>query len=84
MAELNSTADSSKDKVQTPSNLAFGFMGLGVMGTGIVKNLINSGHRVNLWNRTIEKVSFYSVKNSLQKRKSLFSKDFRDGLKSIL
>lgn len=33
----------------------FGFLGLGIMGTGIVKNLIDSGHQVVLWNRTTDK-----------------------------
>lgn len=33
----------------------FGFLGLGIMGTGIVKNLIDSGHQVVLWNRTHDK-----------------------------
>jgi 6-phosphogluconate dehydrogenase len=26
------------------------------MGSGIVKNLLNSGHNVTVWNRTTEKV----------------------------
>ena len=26
------------------------------MGSGIVKNLLNSGHTVTVWNRTVEKV----------------------------
>lgn len=39
-----------------PSTLKFGFLGLGIMGSGIVKNLINSGHSVIVWNRTQEKV----------------------------
>ncbi|KAL3267154.1 hypothetical protein HHI36_011293 [Cryptolaemus montrouzieri] len=53
--DTNNLGNSVKDITQSPSTLAFGFMGLGVMGSGIVKNLINSGHRVNLWNRTMEK-----------------------------
>lgn len=32
-----------------------GFLGLGKMGQGIVKNLLQSGHCVNVWNRTTEK-----------------------------
>ena len=36
--------------------LDFGFLGLGIMGSGIVKNLLNSGHTVTVWNRTVEKV----------------------------
>ncbi|QQP42272.1 Uncharacterized protein FKW44_016883 [Caligus rogercresseyi] len=31
------------------------FLGLGIMGGGIVKNLLNSGHSVSVWNRTSEK-----------------------------
>jgi hypothetical protein len=30
------------------------------MGSGIVKNLLNSGHNVTVWNRTTEKVGQYS------------------------
>lgn len=45
-----------KDKKITPSTLKFGFLGLGIMGRGIVKNLLNSGHNVIVWNRTPEKV----------------------------
>jgi glutamyl-tRNA reductase len=45
-----------KNKQIKPSELRFGFLGLGNMGSGIVKNLINSGHRVVVWNRTTDKV----------------------------
>jgi len=44
-----------KKKVK-PSNLKFGFIGLGNMGSGIVKNLLNSGHKVIVWNRSPDKV----------------------------
>ncbi|XP_066592547.1 cytokine-like nuclear factor N-PAC [Prorops nasuta] len=44
-----------KEKNILPSNLKFGFLGLGIMGSGIVKNLINSGHSVIVWNRTQDK-----------------------------
>lgn len=43
-----------KQKIEASSSV-FGFIGLGIMGSGMVKNLIESGHRVNLWNRTNEK-----------------------------
>jgi 3-hydroxyisobutyrate dehydrogenase len=36
------------DKDIQPSNLSFGFLGLGIMGSGIVKNLINSGKKLQL------------------------------------
>ncbi|XP_016657812.1 putative oxidoreductase GLYR1 homolog isoform X1 [Acyrthosiphon pisum] len=39
----------------TPSPLKFGFLGLGNMGSGIVKNLLNSGHHVIIWNRSPDK-----------------------------
>ena len=45
-----------KEKNIQPSSLKFGFLGLGIMGSGIVKNLLNSGHKVIVWNRTSEKV----------------------------
>lgn len=37
--------------------MKFGFLGLGIMGSGVVKNLLNSGHKVVIWNRTAAKVS---------------------------
>ena len=32
--------------------------GVGIMGSGMVKNLLNSGHQVTVWNRTTEKVDY--------------------------
>ena len=52
------TSESSqtvKDRTIEPSTLNFGFLGLGIMGSGMVKNLLNSGHKVTVWNRTMEK-----------------------------
>ena len=43
----------SKDLKPTESRI--GFLGLGIMGSGIVKNLLDSGHHVTVWNRTPEK-----------------------------
>lgn len=54
---IGSVSQYLKDKKITPSNLKFGFLGLGIMGRGIVKNLLNSGHKVIVWNRSPEKVS---------------------------
>lgn len=34
-------------------------MGLGLMGSGIVSNLLKMGHTVTVWNRTAEKVSIH-------------------------
>lgn len=44
-----------KSKTIKASTLKFGFIGLGLMGQRIVKNLINSGHQVTIWNRTPNK-----------------------------
>ncbi|XP_037072398.1 putative oxidoreductase GLYR1 homolog [Pollicipes pollicipes] len=44
-----------KQKNIQPSDLRFGVLGLGVMGSGIVKNLLNSGHKVHVWNRSSDK-----------------------------
>ncbi|XP_073492465.1 cytokine-like nuclear factor N-PAC isoform X2 [Lithobates pipiens] len=40
----------------TPTDKKIGFLGLGLMGSGIVSNLLKMGHTVTVWNRTAEKV----------------------------
>lgn len=57
--DLESVSQTLKDKNILPSKLKFGFLGLGIMGSGIVKNLLNSGHSVIVWNRTTDKVRFF-------------------------
>lgn len=52
---MNDVSSTLKMKNINPSALKFGFLGLGIMGSGIVKNLINSGHKVVVWNRTFNK-----------------------------
>ncbi|XP_022913359.1 cytokine-like nuclear factor N-PAC [Onthophagus taurus] len=53
--DINNVSESFKSKKIEASKSRFGFIGLGIMGTEIVKNLINSGHRINLWNRSSRK-----------------------------
>lgn len=53
--DINDVSLAMRDKNINPSSLKFGFLGLGGMGSGIVKNLINSGHKVVVWNRTFTK-----------------------------
>jgi len=53
--ELDVGQVSAKAKTIRPSSLKFGFIGLGTMGQRLVKNLINSGHSVTIWNRTLSK-----------------------------
>lgn len=55
--DVAKVSNTLKSKNINPSTLTFGFLGLGIMGCGIVKNLINSGHKVVVWNRTATKVS---------------------------
>lgn len=55
--DISTSSQTLKDKAIEPSKLNFGFLGLGIMGSGIVKNLLNSGHKVTVWNRTLEKAS---------------------------
>ncbi|KAF5918427.1 hypothetical protein HPG69_011868 [Diceros bicornis minor] len=43
----------------TPTDKKIGFLGLGLMGSGIVSNLLKMGHTVTVWNRTAEKVSIH-------------------------
>ncbi len=37
------------------TNAALGFIGLGIMGQGMARNLLKHGHSVTVWNRTPEK-----------------------------
>ncbi|XP_034082362.1 putative oxidoreductase GLYR1 isoform X5 [Gymnodraco acuticeps] len=37
-----------------------GFLGLGLMGSGIVSNLLKMGHVVTVWNRTAEKCDLFT------------------------
>lgn len=52
--DLDTLAPGMESRHIVPSKLRFGFMGLGTMGSGMVKSLINTGHQVFVWNRTFE------------------------------
>lgn len=54
-SEVDMRAVSAKSKTIRPSSLKFGFIGLGLMGQRLLKNLLNSGHHVTIWNRTPSK-----------------------------
>ncbi|GAB6031753.1 hypothetical protein CHUAL_010166 [Chamberlinius hualienensis] len=53
--DVEEVSEILKKKNIKPSCLKFGFLGLGIMGKGIVKNFLNSGHSVTVWNRTPSK-----------------------------
>lgn len=42
-----------------------GFIGLGIMGRGMVKNLVEKGHSVAVWNRTAERAEALSKEISI-------------------
>jgi 3-hydroxyisobutyrate dehydrogenase len=46
--------------------LRIGFIGLGIMGRGMVKNLVEKGHRVTVWNRTKERAETLGRELSVQ------------------
>lgn len=57
--DVNTITPTLKSKNIVPSAKKFGFLGLGIMGGGIVKNLLNSGHTVYVWNRTKSKCDIF-------------------------
>lgn len=59
--DVTSISDTLKSKNIKASTSKFGFIGLGIMGSGIVKNLINSGHQVGVYNRTQEKTKKFEA-----------------------
>ena len=52
-----------KNVIATPMKI--GFLGLGIMGTGMVNNLLKSGHEVTVWNRTPSKVPATTSENKV-------------------
>ncbi|XP_054714844.1 cytokine-like nuclear factor N-PAC [Uloborus diversus] len=53
--DIENICEILKNKQSRPSDIKVGFLGLGKMGQGLVKNLLRSGHYVTMWNRTTEK-----------------------------
>ncbi|XP_062482725.1 cytokine-like nuclear factor N-PAC isoform X14 [Pezoporus occidentalis] len=63
----------------TPTDKKIGFLGLGLMGSGIVSNLLKMGHTVTVWNRTAEKEEEF--KWLLQEEVHVVLKQLQDILK---
>ncbi len=57
--DVKTVSESLKEKNIRASDLKFGFLGIGMMGSGILKNLLNSGHQVTIWSRTEDAVSYF-------------------------
>ncbi|XP_017042862.1 putative oxidoreductase GLYR1 homolog isoform X2 [Drosophila ficusphila] len=53
--DMSTRSNTLADRDIVPSEQTFGFLGLGMMGSTIVKDLIYTGHKVVVWNRTIDK-----------------------------
>ncbi|XP_033646289.1 glyoxylate/succinic semialdehyde reductase 1-like [Asterias rubens] len=51
---LADKAEEKKEEI-VPTDKKIGFIGLGLMGTGMAMNLIKTGHKVTVWNRTAAK-----------------------------
>ncbi|XP_076321718.1 cytokine-like nuclear factor N-PAC isoform X1 [Tachypleus tridentatus] len=64
--DVENVSDTLKQKNVKASDLKFGFLGLGIMGQGIVKNLLNSGHTVTIWNRTPRKCRDFVEAGAIQ------------------
>ena len=58
-----SSTVSNKKNIKA-TNSVIGFLGLGVMGVGMVKNLVKHGHKVCVWNKTSSKVSYFDMLSS--------------------
>ncbi|KFM58247.1 putative oxidoreductase GLYR1-like protein, partial [Stegodyphus mimosarum] len=52
-------SETVKSKNGIPTDKKIGFLGLGLMGQGIVMNLLNTGHQVTVWNRSPGKVEYF-------------------------
>ena len=57
MIDLKTKAVALEAKDIVPLKKKIGFLGVGKMGAGFVKNLIHTGHDVTIWDHRIEKVS---------------------------
>uniref|UniRef100_A0A1B0GE76 Cytokine-like nuclear factor N-PAC n=1 Tax=Glossina morsitans morsitans TaxID=37546 RepID=A0A1B0GE76_GLOMM len=65
--DMNARSQTLAERDITPSNLTFGFLGLGIMGSTIVKDLICTGHKVVVWNRTMSKCKPFEEAGALVK-----------------
>lgn len=52
---LNMSYITAKSRTIRPSTLKFGFIGLGFLGQRLLRNLLNSGHQVTIYNRSPNK-----------------------------
>ncbi|CAG0895542.1 unnamed protein product [Cyprideis torosa] len=64
--DVRTVTHTLREKNIEPSKLKVGFLGLGLMGSGLVKNLLHSGHAVNVWNRTAEKGKDFVKEGAVQ------------------
>lgn len=81
--DMSNVSEILKSKKIQPSSLRFGFLGLGIMASGIVKNLINFEHRVNLWCETPSKVSTFFVLEFIVLHRFFFVLNYDEVLGSV-
>ncbi|XP_071951517.1 uncharacterized protein [Antedon mediterranea] len=53
--QVNANNADGQHPAITPTTKKIGFVGLGIMGKGMAMNLVKSGHKVTVWNRTSDK-----------------------------
>ncbi|XP_023013929.1 cytokine-like nuclear factor N-PAC [Leptinotarsa decemlineata] len=46
---------SEENIMRSPSDKIFGVIGTGIIGSALTRHLVNSGHTVNIWNRSTKK-----------------------------
>lgn len=61
--DVNEITKNSETDVQ-PSRPVFGFIGLGIIGRSIVNTLLEKGHELVLWNRSLSKCEEFTDKYS--------------------
>lgn len=44
--------------------MKIGFIGLGTMGSGMASNLLKAGHKLTVWNRSVEKCEPFARKGA--------------------
>ncbi|XP_076340319.1 uncharacterized protein LOC143240936 isoform X2 [Tachypleus tridentatus] len=64
--DIEQVSDTLRRKNVKPSDFKIGFLGLGIIGQGIVKNLLNSGHHLTIWNRTPSKCKDFVKAGAVQ------------------
>lgn len=61
MTDVTKISQNLKDKNIIPTSMTIGFLGLGIMGSRVAKNILLSGHKLMVWNRTPSKCEQFNL-----------------------